>query len=196
MIDALLYAVRDAIRASGLGYGVAECCIMDDGRPTPRCGDFFAAVHETSAGVGGNTNDNNLYELLGFSVTLTARVNIPHDRLGEQLLARNVPRVQRRGFNLKCEQIRALLHMNWQMVVLQGQTPTSANDNLAAWATGTVYGFCEPTRYRGGVGELRVVGGEWFEAEAESDNVGLACELRFADAKRFQPQTAPAGAFV
>lgn len=202
MIDALLYAVRDTIRNAGINYGKAECEIMDDGKPPPRAGNWFASVHGGRMRPG-EANERNLYELYDFAVTLTMRVIVPLDRVGDQQIARNVPLkdansvplAQRQGFNAKVEQLRALLHMNWKMVVLQNQSPNSANDNLSAWATGTVYGFVEPAGYEGP--EVPVlVGADWMGAEPDSEDFALKSELRFAGAKRFQPQTASVGAFT
>lgn len=197
MIDALLYAARDAIRNAGFNYGKAECEIMDDGRPPPRAGNVFVAVHGGRSHPG-NANDRNLYELFDFSVTLTMRVTVPLDRIGDQQIARNIALVslgQRQGFNAKVEQLRGLLHMNWKMTVLQSQAVASANDNLASWATGTVYGFVEPARYQG-TDAPTLVGADWMGAEPESEDFALKSELRFVNAKRFQPQTASAGVFV
>ena len=197
MIDALLYAVRDGIRAAGFSYGKAECEIMDDGRPPPRAGNVFVAVHGGRSRPG-QANDNNLFELLDFSVTLTMRVIVPLDRVGDQQIARNlelVPLGQRQGFNAKVDQLRGFLHMNWRVTVLQGQTPNSANDNLAAWATGTVYGFVEPARYQGEEPPT-LVGGDWMGAEPDAADFAIKSELRFSGAKRFQPQSAPVGVFV
>lgn len=195
MIDALLYSVRDTIRAAGIGYGIAECEIMNDGQPPARCGNFFVAVH---GGSEQSDSDNQLSEYFGFLVTLTMRVTVPLDRVGDQQIARNLARVplgQRQGFYAKREQLRALLHMNWAMTVITGQTPNSANDNIAAWCTGTVYGFCEPARYRGS--EIpKLVGGEWFAADPDAEDVGIVSELRFEGARRFQPQTTPTGPFA
>lgn len=171
---------------------------MEDGKPPPRAGNWFVAIHGGIARPG-DANDRNLYELYDFSVTLTGRVTVPLDRVGDQLIARNialVPLAQRQGFNAKVEQLRALLHMNWAMVVLQGQTPPSANDNLAAWTTGIVYGFCEPARYQGPAGQVRLVGAEWLQTDPDDDVFAVTQEMRFANAKRFQPQGAPVGQFV
>lgn len=202
MIDALLYGVRDGIRAAGMNYGKAECEIVDDGRPPPKSGNVFVAVH------GGKTrpgyaNDNNLYEFYDFSVTLTMRVTIPMDRVGDQLIARNlalkdvnsVPLAQRQGFNAKMEQLRAYLHMNWRITVLTGQTPNSANDNLSAWATGTVYGFSEPARYRPSESPS-LQGGEWLGADPDVGEFCVKSELRFEGAKRFQAVLAASGSLV
>lgn len=197
MIDALLYAVRDGIRASGMRYGKAECEIMEDGRPPPRMGNVFAAVHGGKTHPG-DANDNNLYELYDFDVTLTMRVTIPLDRLGDQMIARNltlVPEGYKQGFNNKIMQLRAFLHMNWNVVVVTGRTPNSANDNLAAWLTGTVYGFCEPARYRGAE-DPALVGAAWMSAEPKAESFAIKSQLSFCDAKRFQPQRAAAGAFT
>lgn len=200
MIDALLYAVRDGIRAGGMDYDHATCQIMDDGKPPPRAGNYFAAVHGRPPRPG-QANDNNLFELYDFSVTLTARVTVPLDRVGDQQLSRNIERVplgERQGFLAKVDRLRAYLHMNWAITVLTGQTPSSANDNLMAWAADNghdVYGFCEPARYRGPT-QARLVGGEWFGAEPDAEDIGLVAELRFEGAKRFQPQTDKVGEFV
>ncbi len=135
-------------------------------------------------------------------MTLTMKVVVPLDRVGDQQISRNlpltlnnVPLALRQGFNAKREQLRAFLHMNWAMTVLVGQTPPSANDNLSAWATGTVYGFCEPARYKGPE-VVKLVGGEWFSADPEADDSGIVSEMRFEGARRFQPQTSAVGPFV
>ncbi len=207
MIDALLYAVRDGIRTNSMNYGYAETEIMDDGRPPPRCGNVFVAVH------GGNSkttyaNQRNLYEMFGFSVTLTMRVIAPLDRVGDQQIARNLaslPLVYKQGFHAKCEQLRAYLHNNWEMTVVYNNSDrlaNSANDNIYAWITqaqreaNTIYGFCEPARYNSGMDKARLVGGEWFGAESEVEEIGIVCELRFDNAKRFQPTTASVGSFI
>lgn len=192
MIDALLYAVRDGIRKQVVGFDQATCEIMDDGRPPPRCGNWFAAVHD---GEMSSNADNQLNELYSFKVTLTMRVTVPLDRVGDQQIARNIARVplgQRQGFYAKCDQLRALLHMNWERVVLTGRVPPSANDNIAAWSTGAVYGFVEPMRFMS-VESPKLVGGEWFGAEPDTEDMGIKSELRFVRARRMQPHTLPVG---
>ena len=195
MIDALLFAVRDGIRAAEFNYGIAECEITDGGRPPPRCGNWFVSVHD---GFARSIADNQLFELYGFSVTITARLGrVSIDRVGDQLIARNIVRANanREGLNAKVEQLRAFLHMNWKVVVLSGQVPNSANDNLAAWSTGTVYGFCEPMRYKS-VSRPMETPPDWFGEDPGQESFGIKAELQFDNAKRFQPQFAPAGGFV
>ena len=195
MIDALLFAVRDAIRAAGFNYGQAECTLTEDGHPPARMGNAFVAVH------GGDVQsvaDNQLDERFTFLVTLTMRVTIPPDKLGESLMSRNlalVPLAQRQGFYAKREQLRSILHMNWGITVLTGQTPNSANDNIIAWMNGTVYGFCEPARYRSG--EVpKLVGAEWLAGDPEQDDwYAVKSEMRFEGARRFQPITDQIGPF-
>ena len=200
MIDALIYAVRDNIRAAGLNYDQASCEIMDDGRPPPRCGKFFVAVH---GGMTRSDADNQLNEWYDFMVTLTMRVVVPLDRVGDQQIARNITRIplgERQGFNAKAERLRRLLHMNWNIVVVTGRTPNSANDNLAAWAIPypndtVVYGFCEPMRFQS-MEAPKLVGGEWFGADPEAVEVGIKSDLAFGKCRRFQPVTAASGPFV
>lgn len=198
MIDALMYAVRDGIRAAGIGYGTAECDIMEGPEPPPRCGNFFASVHEASPKGNVGYNDNNLDELYEFCVTLTMRVTVSLDVVGTQQIHRNVVRelARRQGFYAKAEGLRALIHMNWNWTVRTGQTPPSANDNLAEWVgTGTVYGFCEPMRFIT-MEFSKVVGGEWFSAEPDAEDVGVKSTMRFGKCRRLQAQTQPDGPFV
>ena len=195
MIDALLYAVRDNIRSGGLNYDHASCEIMDSGQPPARCGNFFAAVHD---GMTRSDADNQLNELYEFAVTLTMRVTVALDRVGDQQLARNIARVplgERQGFYAKADRLRRLLHMNWNVVVVTGRTPNSANDNLAAWATGTIYGFCEPMRFLS-MESPKLVGGEWFSAEPGAEDIGMKATLTFGRCRRFQPVTEASGPFV
>ena len=198
MMDALLFAVKDTIIAAPLGYNVSSCDIMGpNGEPPARCGKFFVAVHE-----GGSNNQavNNLDERFDFNVTLTMRIVVPLDRIGDAGLASKVARTAgplgTPSFNARVEQLRAYLHMNWKMTVQTSQTPASANDNLAAWwPSGTVYGFVEPARFRGAETPV-FVGGDWFSAKPEAVDVGIKSTLRFAGARRLQPQTLNVGPFA
>ena len=168
---------------------------MDSGEPPPRCGNFFAAIHDGKPDSGA---DNQLDERYGFSVTLTMRLAVPLDRVGDQQMARNIARVplgERQGFYAKADRLRRFLHMNWTITVLTGQTPNSANDNLAAWATGTVYGFVEPMRFIG-METPKLVGGEWFGGEPDDTDTGMKATLSFGRCRRFQPVTAASGPFV
>lgn len=192
MIDALMYAIRDTIRST---YGYAECEIMDDGRPPPRCGNVFVSIH---SGKEKSTDSNNLMEYYEFSVTITMRITVPLDRVGDQQIYRNIARIivgERQGLRAKIDQLRRLLHMNWSMIVSPNQTPPSANDNLVAWVSGSIYGFIEPARYTG-ASSPKLVGGEWFNAEEDVDDMGIVSELSFSGARRMQPQTATIGPFV
>jgi hypothetical protein len=187
MIDSLLYAVRDAIRApvttftgnpiTSLGYDERSCEIMPDGRPKPNCGEVFVSVCEDTS---RSTNDNCLMEYFAFSVTLTQRVvKVPLDRVGDSMLAVKVAR--QTGHNRRCEALRALLHMNWGAL-------QDANDYLVRYSlpgTGPVYGFCEPARFRA-MSRPRFEGGDWLGADADAPQICLATDLQFADARRFQ----------
>lgn len=195
MIDALLFAVRDGVRSAGFGYGEQTCDIQDDGHPPPACGPIYVAIHE---GPSRSTARRNLDEYFAFALTLTMRVSVPLDRIGNALLASKLARTAGKGqpsFNARMEQLRAYLHMNWTITVVQGQTPNSANDNLAAWTpSGTVYGFIEPAGYVGR-DKPQLVGGEWFGSTPDAADVGLICEMRFEGARRMQPQTLAVGPY-
>jgi hypothetical protein len=174
MIDALLYAVRDAIRNAGFGYGIPQCDIMVDGNPPPSFADVFVAVHN---GATKSTADNYLDERFSFLVTLTMRVSLPLDRVGSHHLAINQVRRQtpgpgKMGFNARVEQLRAFLHMNWGIM-------QDANTNLVAWepSINPVYGFSEPARHKGATVHALV---------SNDELTALQSELTFADCRRFQ----------
>lgn len=197
MIDALLFSVRDGIRSQPFGYGSESLCdIQDDGHPPAQCGNIYVAVHE---GQSRSTARRNLDEYFAFSITLTMRVSVPLDRIGNQLLASKLARTWGKGqpsFNARMEQLRGFLHMNWPITVLQNQTPPSANDNIANWTQGgAVYGFIEPAGYTGR-DKPELVGGEWFGAAPDAQDAGIKCELRFDGARRMQAQTLPVGPFA
>lgn len=196
MIDALLFSVRDAVRAQSFGYGSESLCdIQDDGHPPPGCGNVYVAIYEMAS---QSRARRNLDEYFAFGVTLTMRVSVPLDRIGNMQLASKLARTAGKGqpsFNARMEQLRGFLHMNWGFTVLQTQTPASANDNIAAWTpSGSVYGFIEPAAYIGR-DKPELVGGEWFGALPEASDVGLRCEMRFDGARRMQPQTASVGPY-
>jgi hypothetical protein len=193
VIDALLYAVRDGIRKAGLNYDQTTCEIMDDGRPPPRCGNFFLSVHD---GVIQAKGDNQLDETYNFSTTLTMRLIVPLDRVGDQQMSRNIVRIplgERQGFYAKADRIRGLLHMNWGFTVLTNQVPPSANDNLSSWATGTVYGFIEPMRFKG-MEMPKLAYADWFQAEPLNDEpMGMKATMSFGGCRRMQSQTQVVG---
>ena len=199
-MDALLFAVRDKIRNLGFGYDAKSCDIVGpDGKPPPRCGQFYVSVFEGST---TNSAENNLDERFGFNIALTMRVTVPLDRVGDQSWASRVIRTPgptgAPSFNARLEQLRANLHMNWAMTVLTSQTPASANDNLAAWAPSNVtstYSFVEPARFRGW-SKPDFVTGDWFRATPEAMDMGIVAIGRFDGCRRMQPQTASVGPFL
>jgi hypothetical protein len=182
VIDAILFACRDAIRSSPFGYGSASLCeVMTDGHPPPVCGDWFAAVHQ-----GASTSNmmNALDEYFGFNVTLTRRVTVAWDRFGNLVLASKLARTlaKETGFNARAEQLRSFLHMNWG--ILQ-----DANTNLVNFLPNSnqVYGFCEPAHFAG-MEQPQFVLADWFSAETPelASQLGIKAELRFEGARRLQ----------
>lgn len=181
MWDPILYSWRDGIRNAAYGYDQSSCEIMPSGEPTPRCGNVFVSVHE-----GNVRNDmmNALNEYFDPSITLTMRVLIPLDRVGNALLASQLARSPgpkgQPSFNARVQLLKVFLHMNWGLL-------QDANTNLANMlADGNpVYGFCEPAHFASS--EIPVlVGGEWFTASPESQDVGLKAEIRFEGCRRLQ----------
>lgn len=177
MMDAILNAFVDQIVAARIGYGrTQQVDIRADGKPPPNCGDVFVAVHQ---GATRNSSLNNLDEYYDLSVTLTMRVTIPFDRLGDQLLARKL--AKKIGFNRRAERLRNLLNMAWETLQTANNYLVDLNPDAQ-----TIYGFVEPPHYTG-MEIPQFVGEDWFDAEPDSGNTGLKSELRFADARRMQP---------
>lgn len=182
MWDPILYAWRDGIRNAGFGYDQTSCDIMPTGEPPPRCGNVFVSVHE---GAVRSSAVNSLDERFDPCVTLTMRVTIPLDRVGNALLASKLARQAmpqgQPSFNARVQLLKVFLHMNWGLL-------GDANTNLANFLTdgNPVYGFCEPAHFASA--EIPVlVGGEWFSGNPESTDVGLKSEIRFEDCRRMQP---------
>lgn len=183
MIDALLFAVRDAIRTRRGYQDAAHCEIVADqeGSPPARCGDWFAAVHQGSY---RSVMDNALDEYFGFNVTLTMRSDVPVDRMGDQFLAKRIAAQPGPGgspsFNQRTNALAAFLHMNWGVLGVANNYLIELEQEAE-----TVYGFSEPGRFRSG--EVPVfVGGAWFSSEPGDgdDTLGLKATLRFEDCRR------------
>jgi hypothetical protein len=175
MIDALLFATRDVLYESGLGYDQRTCDIRDDGKPTPRCGKIYLAIY---AGPTRSQMKNALDEYYSFRLMLTQRVNVPLDRIGDAELASKTARDT--GFNKRAHLVKILCHQNWQILFL-------ANNYLVDLFPDAdiLYGFAEAAQFTG-MDVPVLVGGEHFSA-SDSKDVGLKAEMRFDGARRLQP---------
>lgn len=175
MIDALLLAVVDEIRDS-LGYDRTTCLQAEPpGRPPPRVGDVYVAVHQ---GNGRNSAVNSLDTYWSFTVTVTQRVVVPVDRIGDQMLVKKV--ANESGFNGRCNRLGVLLGVNWDVLY-------RANNYLVQLAPdgSIVYGFSEPAHWADST-PPRVEGGDWFGAAPEAQDQGLVADLYFEGARRLQ----------
>src|SRR6185312_7222743 len=117
MIEALLFAVRDALRKPAFGFDARSCDVRVDGRPKPISGDIYLAIHQAPS---TSDMDNALDEYFAFDLALTHRVTVPLDRVGDQELALKLasqpgPRGQL-SMNRRLEGLRAFLHMNWLLL--------------------------------------------------------------------------------
>jgi hypothetical protein len=175
-MDALLYGVREAIWKGGMKYDFKNCRIMDDEHPPPDCGNIFVSIHQ---GAQRSTMQNALNELYGYNLTLTMRVAIPLDRVGENLLSLDVEN-EKKGWNRLAQQLKVFLHMNWAVLQLANQFLCDANPDAE-----TVYGFCEPAMFAN-MDRPVLVGGEWFSAEPDAEDVGLKGTLTFDRCRRLQ----------
>lgn len=185
MIDELLYAVVGTVQLANLGYDAQNCRVVPEGRPPADTGEWFLGVHQ---GADASSSMNSLDESLGYQLTLTKRVNVPLDRVGDLELAVKIastPGPNRQpSFNRRCRQLIDILHMDWA-------TLGSANDLLAQWGPPTTaYGACEPAHFAT-LGEPRLEGPGWFLAAdgqgGGTDRVGLVATIHYEGCRRVQP---------
>lgn len=173
---ALLLAVRDDIR-DVLKYAARDCDLtLPGGQPPPRCGKWFIGIWPGSRRNQGRTALDATYEL---TVTLTARVNEPFDRVAIDLLAKNET-----GFWDRSEAIAELIHKDcWDTHVI-----TRAN---AILKDDYPYTSNEPVGFRESLTFMsdsvpRLVGGDWFHARPDATEVGIVQDIYFGRARRIQ----------
>lgn len=172
---ALLEAVRNALR-SELHFSEAECEITDQtGRPPPRCGKRFIAVHR-----GGRIGRTQvaLDEMYDVMVTVTLRINEPFDRKGANLVE-----LTETGMDDLCDRIRALIGKD----SLFNGICNAANAILKIDESdpSSPRGFREGLYFVDDNG-IRDVGGDWFHAMPDAIEVGLVTAMRFTGARRIQ----------
>lgn len=147
------------------------------GKPPADCGETFIAVCD-----GAETTsdlDFGLDEKYGVDVMVTVRfAYVPDDRAGTEVIDK-----AKVGLNAVCAQVRAALHMNYDVL-------TEANHQIG---DGAFNGFIEPLRINN-AGKAEEKHAEWFSAvEPEMDqrtgaymNVGWAKTMSFGGARRVQ----------
>lgn len=186
-MGALLFAVRDRIRDQ-LQLTEAECEIMPDGFPAPRCGQFFAAVHEADWTTLGpdSGSDWDLDETMGVSVTCSFRTGAyPFDKVGPELLYK-----PGEGAEHKLRQIIVAVHQD------QANVRAVANTRIADEWGDTPDGFCT-TLVCANPGRWEWKTDDWFNSYVEADfqgagtspYAGIARVLTFAGARRIQTIT-------
>lgn len=158
---------RNVIR-SVLKYTNAECDVCFDGQPPPRCGKIFVGIHRAPRGSSLRTGQEIMYSM---NITLTARVTEPYDRIGTDLMEKAMI-----GLDDRADAIIDLVHED-----ASGKILTVVN----GFISGGQNAFVEPLSFEGDEGG-RLVGGNWFHAQADAMEVGVALTLRFGKAKRIK----------
>lgn len=164
--------LRQNLNVAGVGPESVE--LMFDGRPAPRCGDWFVAVHEGEWRVDEaiGAADLSLPEAFGVTVTVTRKCGVaPFDRVGTDVLA-----AATKGLLAVCRRVLVCLHMSYRVT-------DAAN---AAIGT-TANGFFHPLVFRGASATVPQ-GPAWFNARGVKSNppCGLSRALSFANAQRVQ----------
>ncbi len=202
---ALLYAVRDQMRASvpagtnppaALALRPEECEVMHDHRPMPRCGQRFVSISRRGRQSGDQVS---LDEYYAFDIAVTYRVNGPFDRWAFDTLygyqapvaPSTIPTFSANSVDAYCDAIRAFIHADSKNYFIS---------NLASQYLGNLLGggilqgdppigFVEPIAFIGD-DEPRPVGPDHFSAEPDSDYYGVLQVLHFGKSRRKQSQDA------
>lgn len=175
-VDALMFGTRDMVREN-LGYSAAQCELVGpEGEPPPRCGQVFLGIHQ---GEWRNESTESLDEYFGVYATLTMRIGIPLDRIGELIASKTAEQM---GFNRRAERIRAFLHKGEPVIGRANQWLMK----MAPQGSDQIYGFSEPLIFNG-MEPPHFVTGSWFGGDPGSIEVGIAARLSFDRARRLQP---------
>lgn len=171
---ALAIAARDVLRLptnqGGLALTKDQCGLAPDGgKPPPSAGELYVGVW--AAGRTARQPNWGLSEDYVLTVTVTHRMSgRPYDRAGDEVIAKAVT-----GLEKWSDAVRVCLGG-----VRTNDVRNTANaligENLADAAG--VRGFTTNLMFEGD-DEPRLVGGEWFQAQADEDVAGFAQRLRF-----------------
>lgn len=169
---AVLAQLRLAVLSGGMGYEAKNCDLgPPDGQPAPMAGKFWVSIHD---GGEGSEQEGCLEETFGIRLTVSERIDVPLDRVGQKTIDEALL-----GLNDRCMAIRAMM-VNYQYTIMN-----AANTLINAQTGGPFDGFNEPLFYEGPAGPAELVSGDWFHAEPE-ELAAVRKTLRFGRAKRIQ----------
>lgn len=161
-------AACDAIKTA-LNLDYKAVAVMGDGKPEPRCGEFFCSIWgDDEREQGGGESIDEYFE---FTATLTQRFNVPFDKVGKSLLQKATT-----GLLARARVVGLAIHMNYTVM-------NAANTALWAATALNVGGFIEPARMK--VGRVRWVYSDWFHSD-KGGECGLACDVTLNLARRIQ----------
>lgn len=178
---ALETAVANAIVAAAITtpatITAARCKRMYDGRPEPRCGNWFISVWSKNGRQTQPPGRAYLDELFSLKVTITTKFVKPFDRWIEH----------RDELELMANTIRALIHKDGLdfSVIRAAMTPASFT-----WDVNNVtdpVGWCEGLVFEG-MDDMQDCGPAWFSGKTDAPAVdcGASQTLRFGKARRIQ----------
>lgn len=170
---ALLLAVRDALQED-VPFQAHECDLtLPGGQPPPACGKWFAGIWAGGSRCQSRVSLDQVFDL---TVTLTMRIEEPFDRIRERLVEQTL------GFHDLAEKIADIVHKDSWTHHIQYRANRYLQD---------LYAGEEPLGFREGLGMLndvvpRIVGGNWFHAQTEAQEVGLVQDVNFGYARRIK----------
>ena len=114
---ALMVAARNLIRTT---YSLDErhCKITASGKPIPKAGRVFYAVHDFGEQNRAPESDVHFHASGSFSVTISVKTaHVPVDRFDEVLYAPEMDSTQQeKGIYDRATKLRDLLHMNYSLM--------------------------------------------------------------------------------
>lgn len=175
-------AIRDRLREQ-LELNQGECEIQEDGRPAPRAGHTFVAIHPGSWNARYPA-DYHLDEVIGVKVTISLKSGrYPSDTTGRNLTG-NSQDADLPPFELLARQIIAEVHKNYT-------TMQAANDNIGNDSAG----FIEPLQFTSAPEPQHRSAEWWSRANPPSARqsqppgpAGMSQTITFDGARRIQRQ--------
>lgn len=169
----LLIAVRDHLRTKFV-LDSKNIGIQPDGQPPPFVGDLYLAVYPRGSSLAPGIGEimSGVAESFSIGVCISQKITkAPRDRVADEIYVKAVS-----GVTVLADKVRAYVHQIWTSNISGANALLVGTDQIVEWF-----------RWEG-TSAPRLVGPEWFwtDEEAAVQPVGLAVDVLFRDACRYQ----------
>lgn len=190
-MNALLFGVKNSLY-SGLGLTAANCRIMPDERPIPKCGREFFSIYGSAWQPFRETGSKSIHEEYQVTVAITLRTTqIPFDRQGEKsYVHENMTDAERLGFAIDQRAVQVMNALHNNHVVME-----TANDVLNTYYNpgddpelpdpGTLYPFLTTLKWEMTTPSPIIVGPSHFSSEdSNPEEAGFLLNVVFGGCYR------------